>query len=165
MLLHELAFCLEKATAYRRNYFAWTTRLWVLRQITDPAVLMHQVERRLFEWIRRHVSDYSAVSHRQQAMLQLLHRCEDRRANGRRKQRSGSQQRSVGEEEGEGEEGTDCQAGEGGVEGGKQGSQPRGERGDGVMDVGQLWLTDFARFAWLIRAYVKSAHHHHLLRQ
>lgn len=66
----ELSLCSASAESYPKNYYAWMHRLWLL-QYMDVTCLKNELEF-CDSWLLAHVSDHSAVSHKQQTLQRLL---------------------------------------------------------------------------------------------
>lgn len=67
----EMDICEKSASAYKKNYYAWTHRRWVLERVTTRAGLEAEILK-LRKWNCMHVSEHCGFHYKQQALLQLL---------------------------------------------------------------------------------------------
>ena len=69
---NELRVCLNAASSYRRNYYAWSHRIWIMENLVTMSVsLIHQELKTIRDWIHCHVSEFSAFHYRQILLLKL----------------------------------------------------------------------------------------------
>ncbi|CEO96783.1 hypothetical protein PBRA_005387 [Plasmodiophora brassicae] len=63
----ELASCDRFCDVYPRNYYAWTHRRWITDQMSDVGALLERSR----QWIAVHVSDFSALHHRETLLVRV----------------------------------------------------------------------------------------------
>ena len=70
----ELTLCIQSASIYPKNYFAWTHRIWTLQHLNplSSSVIFTNEVRTMNDWLRAHPSDHCAVNHIQQVYQLLL---------------------------------------------------------------------------------------------
>jgi hypothetical protein len=66
----ELSLCSASAESYPKNYYAWMHRLWLL-QYMDYTCLKDELDF-CDNWLLAHVSDHSAVNHKQKTLQRLI---------------------------------------------------------------------------------------------
>ncbi|XP_041372170.1 protein prenyltransferase alpha subunit repeat-containing protein 1-like isoform X2 [Gigantopelta aegis] len=70
--MEEMTVCLESATKYACNYYAWSHRIWVLQSCFNCRVSILLSELHLTQsWASSHVSDHSGFQYRQFLLSQL----------------------------------------------------------------------------------------------
>lgn len=71
--INELRVCLDAASRYRRNYYAWRHRFWIMEQSQwlSSVQSMHTELQTTAQWMERHVSDYSVFHYRQILIIQI----------------------------------------------------------------------------------------------
>ncbi|MES1908553.1 MAG: hypothetical protein MHM6MM_001465 [Cercozoa sp. M6MM] len=81
LVRQEIALCERSCELYRRNYYAWTHRRWCVQHLAslelgESAVneLLRHDAFAVGKWLRRHVSDHSAVHHRVLSLVALVSR-------------------------------------------------------------------------------------------
>jgi len=67
----ELALCERMCDLYPRNYYSWNHRLWLAQQMSTTQQLEDEYDK-ISEWLKRHVSDHSAINHQHQVTLLLM---------------------------------------------------------------------------------------------
>ena len=69
----ELRVCLEAASRYQRNYYAWSHRMWVVANLTPDATAnaIDSELQVLSSWIPAHVSEFGAFHYRQVLLLRM----------------------------------------------------------------------------------------------
>ena len=67
---NELLLCSTSAESYPKNYYAWMHRLWLL-QYMDYIYIEKELDF-IDNWLLAHVSDHSAVNHKNQILNRLI---------------------------------------------------------------------------------------------
>jgi len=67
---NELLLCSTSAESYPKNYYAWMHRLWLL-QYMDYIYIEKELDF-IDNWLLAHVSDHSAVNHKNQILIRLI---------------------------------------------------------------------------------------------
>ena len=70
LIREEFNLCTMVAERYPKNYYAWTHRLYCVRQ-AEPTLLNEEWEF-VLAWLPKHVSDHSAVHYGGQVLLQMV---------------------------------------------------------------------------------------------
>jgi len=72
-MMNELRVTLDAASRYHRNYYAWTHRIWLVRNVCHECLdILHCDLVVTKSWAETHISDYSCFQYRQ-FLFEYLH--------------------------------------------------------------------------------------------